>query len=119
MEMQRLQAEDMEREAQAVRDAAGFARVFELMQSCGRPAVGHNPMMDIAYSIACFGDPFLPVTWTDYKQIVQYWFPSGVYDTKYLARTLPELFPSRTDTALQELYNKLAQGLPYLAYGTS
>ena len=35
----------------AIRQAAGFAAVMELMRKCGKPAVGHNLMFDLAYML--------------------------------------------------------------------
>lgn len=55
-------AEDLEAKAQVLRDAAGFTSVFEMMRACGKPAVGHNLMFDLSYSLSSFADAMLPVT---------------------------------------------------------
>eukprot|EP00878_Enallax_costatus_P043500 GHUV01051504.1.p1 GENE.GHUV01051504.1~~GHUV01051504.1.p1 ORF type:complete len:320 (+),score=110.06 GHUV01051504.1:1070-2029(+) len=90
------QAEQFEAEARAARiraihDAAGFAAVFDLMRRSGKPAVGHNCMFDIAYGLYSFADAYLPSTWRDYKKMVNAWHPGGVFDTKYIAKRLPEV----------------------------
>lgn len=103
----RLQQEDKEERIRAVHDAAGFARVFELMRESKKPGVGHNAMFDINYSVQQFVNPELPSSWSDYKKMVQQWFPGGLYDTKYLARQLPEVFQDQT--SLGDVYKTLTQ----------
>lgn len=90
------QAEQYEADAKAARiaaihDAAGFAAVFDLMRRSGKPAVGHNCMFDVAYGLYSFADAYLPSMWRDYKKMVNAWHPGGVYDTKYIAKRLPEV----------------------------
>lgn len=67
---------------------AGFAVVFEMMRDSNKPAVGHNLSYDLTFCLASFAQS-LPPTWAAYKQLVQRWFPAGVWDTKHLARQLP------------------------------
>ena len=83
------QHEEEERQArlQAIHDAAGFTAVFEMMRDSNKPAVGHNLSFDLTFCLASFAQS-LPASWTAYKQLVQRWFPAGVWDTKHLARQL-------------------------------
>lgn len=67
--------------------AAGFSTIFELLRDSHKPAVGHNLGFDLAYSLHSFVKP-LPASWLEYKQLIDRWFPGGVYDTKYLASKL-------------------------------
>lgn len=69
---------------------AGFAVVFEMMRDSNKPAVGHNLSFDLTFCLASFAQA-LPPTWSAYKQLVQRWFPAGVWDTKHLARQLQVL----------------------------
>jgi poly(A)-specific ribonuclease len=70
-----------------INQAAGFSTIFELLRDCQKPAVGHNLGFDLAYSLHSFVKP-LPAGWLEYKQLIDRWFPGGVYDTKYLASKL-------------------------------
>lgn len=60
-----------------IQDAAGFTRVFELMRASGKPAVGHNPLFDICYSLAAFAVERLPAGWEEFKRLAATWFPGG------------------------------------------
>lgn len=66
---------------------AGFTAVFEMMRDSNKPAVGHNLSYDLTFCLASFAQA-LPPSWDAYKQLVQRWFPAGVWDTKHLARQL-------------------------------
>ncbi len=68
-------------------DAAGFTAVFEMMRDSNKPAVGHNLSFDLTFCLSSFAQS-LPPSWPAYKQLVQRWFPAGVWDTKHLARQL-------------------------------
>ncbi len=71
-------------------NGAGFTAVFDAMRQSGKPAVGHNPAMDLAYSLHAFAGQ-LPAGWPEFKDFAASWFPGGVYDTKRLAAQLPEV----------------------------
>jgi hypothetical protein len=86
-----LEAADRASRVAAIRDAAGFAAVFDAMRASGKPCVGHNCMYDIAYGLYSFADAYLPAAWPDYKKLVRAWHPGGIWDTKHLARQLPEV----------------------------
>uniref|UniRef100_A0A383V5Q0 Uncharacterized protein n=1 Tax=Tetradesmus obliquus TaxID=3088 RepID=A0A383V5Q0_TETOB len=106
------QAEQLEAEARAARiagihDAAGFAAVFDLMRRSNKPAVGHNCLFDVSYGLYGFADAFLPATWRDFKKMARSWHPGGLWDTKHLARQLPEVFMG--STALAEVYSTLVE----------
>ncbi|KAG1667789.1 hypothetical protein FOA52_010826 [Chlamydomonas sp. UWO 241] len=81
--------------------ASNFSQVIQLMGSCGRPAVLHNALTDLAYTFQCFVGP-LPNSWADFKAVVAEWFPSGVYDTKVLAAQLA------ADAGLPQLLSECA-----------
>lgn len=67
--------------------AAGFTAVFEMMRDSNKPAIGHNLSFDLTFCLSSFAQS-LPPSWPAYKQLVQRWFPAGVWDTKHLARQL-------------------------------
>jgi CAF1 family ribonuclease len=79
--------------------------VFEMMRDCGKPAVGHNLLMDLSYSVESFVEP-LPPSWEEYKALVAAWLPT-VYDTKHLVAQMPEIF---NDTSLGCAYEALHGG---------
>ncbi|KAF6265217.1 hypothetical protein COO60DRAFT_1035218 [Scenedesmus sp. NREL 46B-D3] len=106
------QAEQHEAEARAARiaaihEAAGFAAVFDLMRRSNKPAVGHNCLFDVSYGLYGFADSFLPSTWRDFKKMARSWHPGGIWDTKYIARQLPEVFQG--STSLAEVYSALVE----------
>lgn len=85
---------------EAINGAAAFVQILEAMRDCGKPGVGHNLSLDLAFSLQSFVTP-LPTRWTQYKELVQKWFPAGIYDTKYISRQFPKSFQ---DTMLLKLY---------------
>ena len=58
-----------------------------MMRDSNKPAVGHNLSFDLTFCLSSFAQS-LPPSWPAYKQLVQRWFPAGVWDTKHLARQL-------------------------------
>lgn len=61
-----------EAKVQDVNDAVGFSSIFEMMRDCGKPAVGHNLMFDLGFSLQQFVEP-LPRNWDAYKELVSRW----------------------------------------------
>eukprot|EP00775_Hariotina_reticulata_P003494 gene3494-3763_t len=60
--------------------------------------------------MAAFVQNPLPKTWSGFKQLVGFWFPGGVFDTKYLARRLAcsnGTSPLLPDTGLGSLFELL------------
>ena len=57
-----------------------------MMRASGKPAVGHNPALDIALLLEQCGESLPAQSWEAFKQLVAHWMPGGLYDTKYLAR---------------------------------
>jgi poly(A)-specific ribonuclease len=53
--------------------------------------VGHNCLFDVSYGLYGFADSYLPSTWRDFKKMARSWHPGGIWDTKYIARQLPEV----------------------------
>lgn len=102
------QHEEEERQArlQAIHDAAGFTAVFEMMRDSNKPAVGHNLSFDLTFCLSSFAQS-LPPSWPAYKQLVQRWFPAGVWDTKHLARQLQGVFEG--GTSLGDVYQGLVE----------
>ena len=76
---------------ESLTNTAGFTRVFEMMRDSNKPAVGHNLSYDLTFTLSSFAQS-LPPTWPAYKQLVQQWFPAGVWDTKHLGRQLDVSF---------------------------
>ena len=54
--------------------AAGFAAVLEMLRDSGKPAVGHNPGFDIAFTLEHLARP-LPPDWPAFKALARDWFP--------------------------------------------
>jgi len=101
-EWERLQRQQ---KIDAIMDAAAFSAVIEALRDSGKPAVGHNLSLDLAFMLHSFVQP-LPPTWPEYKQLVQRQFPGGVYDTKLIASSTLDDYP---DTSLGNLYAALQQ----------
>lgn len=99
----------LEQRRKAVHDAAGFAAVMDMIRDSRKPAVGHNLAFDVAYSLNCFVSP-LPLTWEEYRQLVQWQFPGGVFDTKHIATNLFGASSEPIDTGLGSLFNLLTIG---------
>jgi poly(A)-specific ribonuclease len=90
-EVKAMQDDDVAHQISRINSASAFTRVLEVMRESGKPAVGHNCNFDVAYLMAIV-EKKLPQKWEDYKALVQHWFPGGVYDTKHIARGIPEVF---------------------------
>lgn len=84
-----------------IEEATGLSNVLLLMRDCNKPAVGHNLAFDLAYILNSFARS-IPLDWSDYKNLVQEWFPGGIFDTKHMAKQLPE--GHLDDTSLGYLY---------------
>eukprot|EP00873_Tetraselmis_striata_P018981 jgi/Tetstr1/439245/TSEL_027687.t1 len=99
------QAAEAGRRAREAEEAVGFSRVLEMVGRCGLPLVGHNMMLDLAYTMESFVGA-LPLEWPDFRASVAAFFRGGIYDTKYLAAQLPGfVFPD--GTALGAVYGVL------------
>lgn len=67
---------DVQAKLKKVQEAAGFVRVFELLRESGKPAVGHNCLFDLAFTLEHLAEP-LPEDWPTFKQLVKKWFPGA------------------------------------------
>lgn len=65
-EARRLQEAVEAERVKTVQAALGFSRVMQLMRESKKPAVGHNLIFDICYSLDSFVGP-LPHRWLDFK----------------------------------------------------
>mmetsp|Transcript_11195 Transcript_11195/g.22365 ORF Transcript_11195/g.22365 Transcript_11195/m.22365 type:complete len:715 (+) Transcript_11195:84-2228(+) len=99
----------LEQRRNAIIEASGFSEVLDLMRISGKPAVGHNYSFDVAYSLHSFVSP-LPSSWEEYRKLVQWQFPGGIFDTKLIAKKLFENCSEPIDTSLGSLYNLLTVG---------
>ena len=72
-----MQAFTLQARLNGLHEAAGFAAVMDMMRECGRPAVGHNALLDLAYTLESFAAP-LPDSWSSFKRLAQHWFPGAV-----------------------------------------
>jgi len=68
-----------------LRASAGFAHVFGMLLASGKPAVGHNCMLDLLHAMRAFHGP-LPATWDEFQRTTADAFTGGLYDTKHMAR---------------------------------
>ena len=84
--------------------AAGFGMVMKALVACGKPVVGHNMRLDLAYTWHQFIGP-LPWTWEEYREEVVRAFPGGIFDTKHIARSMPRVFEE--GTSLGTVYKRM------------
>ncbi|KAG0076723.1 hypothetical protein BGZ93_000844 [Podila epicladia] len=78
---QKSRIEEAERD---IRNAVGFRAVIDLLSACGKPIVGHNIVIDLAYILAQFVGP-LPPTVHEYKQMIHNTFPIATASQKGIA----------------------------------
>lgn len=64
-------------EQRDVEKARGFCDVIKMLSACGKPIVGHNIVIDLAYILAQFIGP-LPPTMEGYKRMIHHTFPMYV-----------------------------------------
>ncbi|KAI1317371.1 hypothetical protein EDD11_008551 [Mortierella claussenii] len=83
--------------------ARGFRDVIDILSTCGKPIVGHNIVIDLAYILAQFVGP-LPPTMGGYKKMIHETFPT-VIDTKYLSSSADPIKYLVRDTSLGGLEN--------------
>ena len=58
-----------------------------------------------------------PPTSAHLSLLPKQWFPGGIYDTKHLARMLPEIFEQRgSGTSLGDVFRAFTQGNPDLSH---
>jgi hypothetical protein len=83
-----------------VQAAAGFTAVFDAIRECRRPAVGHNPWLDLGYCMEAFVGP-LPPSWAEYKEAIRRQFPGsspgrGIHVIHHFSFPVFFLYVSRT-----------------------
>lgn len=108
-EVEKREQELLETRRRAILDASGFSRVMDAMRNSLKPAIGHNLSFDVAYSIHSFVSP-LPPSWEEFRELVQWQFPGGIFDTKLIAKTLFADSLEPIDTSLGPLYTLLTTG---------
>eukprot|EP00897_Mesotaenium_endlicherianum_P003570 jgi/Mesen1/3240/ME000187S02405 len=86
--------------------AAGFALVVRALARCGKPVVGHNMVLDLAYMFQQFVAP-LPPTFEEFRRQLRALLPGGVVDTKYLAKQLPGVFGG--GSSLETVYSTVTR----------
>jgi len=99
----------LEERRRGILDAAGFSRVLDAMRHCSKPAIGHNLSFDVAYSIHSFVSP-LPPSWQEFRELVQWQFPGGIFDTKLIANKLFADSVEPIETGLETLFTLLTIG---------
>jgi hypothetical protein len=67
-------------------------QVMTLLRDAKKPVVGYNCFDDNIYILTNFGS--LPKTWPQFQNVLQEYFPEGVYDTKHMC-----IYNSRGRTA--------------------
>lgn len=108
-EVQKREQEGLETRRRSIINASGFSRVLDVMRNCGKPAIGHNLAFDVAFSIHSFVTP-LPPSWEEFRQLVQWQFPGGIFDTKLVATKLFADSLEPIETSLETLYTLLTVG---------
>ncbi|KAF9363545.1 hypothetical protein BGX34_003836 [Mortierella sp. NVP85] len=99
-----VRAQKQQRHAEIQRDvekARGFCDVIDMLSACGKPIVGHNIVIDLAYILAQFVGP-LPSTMEGYKRMIHHTFPI-VMDTKYVSYAANPLKGLAYDSSLAGL----------------
>ncbi|KAF9397438.1 hypothetical protein BGX21_008867, partial [Mortierella sp. AD011] len=86
-----------------IKNSIGFRGVIDLLSTCGKPIVGHNIVVDLAYILSQFVGP-LPPTIEGYKRMIHETFPT-VIDTKYVSCSAEVLKGLSYDTSLPALEN--------------
>ncbi|KAF9428389.1 hypothetical protein BGZ94_002567 [Podila epigama] len=94
-----------------IKNAIGFRAVIDLLSKCGKPIVGHNIVIDLAYILAQFVGP-LPPTVQGYKKMIHETFPI-ILDTKYISYTAPHLQGLAYETSLGGLEN-MVHGVQFM-----
>ncbi|EFJ49494.1 hypothetical protein VOLCADRAFT_120753, partial [Volvox carteri f. nagariensis] len=87
-------------------EQSGFSQVLDVLRDAGRPLVGHNASLDLAYTLSQFNG-VLPRNWRAYKALLQRAFPGGLYDTKHIATQLIAAGVPVGDSGLANLYRTL------------
>ncbi|CAO3570358.1 unnamed protein product [Mortierella alpina] len=104
--VKQLEIQQQQRHSDVQRDvenSIGFRAVIDLLAACGKPIVGHNIVIDLAYILAQFVGP-LPPTMEEYKKMIHNTFPN-VMDTKYVSYTAEALRGMSYDSSLGGLEN--------------
>ena len=78
----------------------GFTRVIQKITESGKLVVGHNMLLDVAYTLNQFAAP-LPTDYLEFKELAAYALPM-VMDTKLMANTAP-LKQEIVNSSLEEL----------------
>ncbi|KAF9273753.1 hypothetical protein BGZ68_001241 [Mortierella alpina] len=119
-----LEIQQQQRQVEVQRDvenSIGFRAVIDLLSACGKPIVGHNIVIDLAYILAQFVGP-LPPTMEEYKKMIHDTFPN-VMDTKYVSYTAEALRGMSYDSSLGGLENLVGSvqfmGCPSIARNDS
>ncbi|KAI8596119.1 ribonuclease H-like domain-containing protein [Dissophora ornata] len=99
-EQRQQQQETVKRD---VEKARGFRAVIDILSACGKPIVGHNVVIDLAYILSQFVGP-LPPTMEEYKLMIHQTFPT-VIDTKYISIAADCLKDLAYDSSLGGLEN--------------
>ncbi|KAF9347157.1 hypothetical protein BGX26_001341 [Mortierella sp. AD094] len=86
-----------------IQNSIGFRAVIDLLSASGKPIVGHNIVVDLAYILAQFVGP-LPPTMEGYKKMIHRTFPT-VIDTKYVSYSADVLRGLAYDSNLAALEN--------------
>eukprot|EP01025_Chloroclados_australasicus_P029912 TRINITY_DN2990_c0_g1_i1.p1 TRINITY_DN2990_c0_g1~~TRINITY_DN2990_c0_g1_i1.p1 ORF type:complete len:790 (-),score=77.15 TRINITY_DN2990_c0_g1_i1:311-2647(-) len=93
---------------QAIEDAAMFCNVVRLLMESQKPIVGHNALLDLAYTYQSFNKD-LPTTWYSFKKMLQKECFPVIYDTKYLVEECEGLVGQFKRSNLQEVYKGLVE----------
>lgn len=97
-------------ELSEIQDAFGFSRVIQKITESGKLVVGHNMILDVAYTLNQFVGP-LPEIYDDFKMMTSSVFPR-LLDTKLMANTAP-FKQEILNSSLEEMH-KTVSSPPYL-----
>ncbi|XP_072029451.1 poly(A)-specific ribonuclease PARN-like [Amphiura filiformis] len=103
-DQKKLEQQRLKSDLDEVDEAAGFARVIQILSESGKLIIGHNMLLDIMHTLHQFSCP-LPESLNEFKALATCVFPKLI-DTKVMASNQPfkNMIPS---TALNDLWKHL------------
>jgi len=96
----RMALENDQAEMESLEDSLGFTRVIQKITESGKLVVGHNMLLDVAFTLNQFAAP-LPTDYHEFKALAATGLPR-VMDTKLMANTAP-LRQEIVNSSLEEL----------------
>ncbi|XP_071813043.1 poly(A)-specific ribonuclease PARN-like isoform X2 [Apostichopus japonicus] len=112
-EKKKLDKQKLQNAMDEVEEAAGFAKVIQMLSSSKRTIVGHNMMLDLMHTLHQFSGT-LPETLAEFKSMTNAVF-NKIFDTKVLATAHPikDLIPFSSLAELKYLCHQEPFRVPH------